>query len=145
MLGLSTAIVLQTALLTPGGGTYEAAYARADSQNKPLLILVGAAWCPGCQVMKNETIPSFHRRGGLSKVVYVQVDADARPELTRQLLRGNSIPQLILYTKAGKYWRRSHLTGAQPASEIQTFLKREITTGRQVAEKVQQQRVAKPQ
>lgn len=132
MLGLSTAIILQTALLVPGGDGYQAAYARADLENKPLLVLVGAEWCPGCRIMERDTIPVLRRSGGLKGVIYTQVDADAHPELTRQLLRGNSIPQLVLYTKAGKFWRRRHLTGVQTQEEIRAFLKREIAAGRAV-------------
>ena len=141
MLGLTASTIMQVALLATAGGDYQEAFEKADKEGKPLLVLVGTNWCPGCRVMKQETIPEFRRTGGLNNVVFTQVDADAKPELSSKLLRGNSIPQLVLYTKVGKLWRRTQLTGAHSPTEISGFLKREIAAGRAAAKKVIQQRL----
>ncbi len=141
MFGLTAATLMHVALLTTAGGDYQAAFKQADKEGKPLLVLVGTNWCPGCRVMKSETIPEFRRIGGLKDVVFTQVDADAKPELSRKLLRGSSIPQLVLYTRVGKLWRRTQLTGAHTPAEIRSFLKREIAKGRIVAEKASHQGV----
>ncbi len=135
MLGLTAATVMQVAILATTGSEYQEAYDRADEEGKPLLVLVGTTWCPGCRVMKSQTIPELRRSGGLKEIVFTEVDSDAKPKLSRQLLRGNSIPQLVLYTRVGKKWRRTHLTGAQSPAQIRKYLKREIATGRAVAEK----------
>lgn len=144
MLGITAATMMQVALLATGASEYSEAYSRAEQENRPLLVLVGAPWCPGCQVMKQESIPELERVGGLKNLEFVEVDADAKPELSRQLLRGNAIPQLILFTRIGTKWRRTHMTGPHSADEISGFLKREIAKGqkldqeRQQAERTQQ-------
>jgi hypothetical protein len=79
--------------------------------------------------------------GGLKDIVYTEVDAEAKPELTRQLLRGDTLPQLVLYTPVGKLWRRTHIAGAQSPSEVQAFLKKEIAKGREVAERARQEKL----
>ena len=34
---------------------YEVAYRKARDERKPLLILVGADWCPACKTLKADT------------------------------------------------------------------------------------------
>ena len=87
MLGLTAATVMQFALLATAGSEYMDAYNRADEEGKPLLVLVGAEWCPGCRVMKDEAMPELRRRGGLKHIVFAEVDADAKPELCRKRSR----------------------------------------------------------
>lgn len=144
MLGLTATTVAQVVLMASSGAAYQQAFDRADKEDKPLLVLVGAEWCPGCRQMKNQTIPELKELGSLKEVVFTEVDTDSKPELTRKILRGTSIPQLVLYTPVGKNWRRTHLTGAQSANQVQQFLKREIATGRDVAEKTENASVATP-
>jgi len=142
MLGMTATTTFYVALLATVSGEYQEAFHEAEEQGKPFLVLVGASWCPGCRVMKQETMPELSRNGELEEVVYVEVDMDARPKLSRKLLRENSIPQLVLYTPLGKLWRRVHLTGAHSAPKTRTFLKREIAAGRQIAEKRRREAVA---
>ncbi len=130
MVGLTAATLLQVALLTAAGDGYQEAYQRAEEEGKPLLILVGTEWCPGCRVMKGENIPELKREGGLGDVVYTEVDADTKPTLSRRLLRGNSIPQLVLYMRVGKLWRRAQLTGVHSPEEVRGFIRREVAAGR---------------
>ena len=65
---------------------------RRTKEGKPLLVLVGAEWCPGCRTMKNEMIPELQRGGGLKPVVFATVDTDEKPDLSQRLLRGVPYP-----------------------------------------------------
>ena len=103
---------------------YDAAYAQAEKEKKPLLILVGADWCPSCQVMKRETIEPMKGSGELSDVVVTVVDKDARPVLAEQLMRGKTLPQVVVFTRDGQGWQRFSLTGMQTPSRIRELLKR---------------------
>lgn len=139
MLGMTATTMLHVVLLATATGEYQEAFKRADEQNMPFLVLVGADWCPGCRVMKRETMPELNQHGELERVVYTEVDTDGRPKLSRKLLRGDSIPQLVLYTPVGKLWRRVHLTGPHSAKKTRAFLKREIAAGREFAKKRRRQ------
>ncbi|MFO7906076.1 MAG: thioredoxin family protein [Planctomycetota bacterium] len=132
---MTATTLLQIALLTTTGGEYQKAFERADDHDKPFLVLVGADWCPGCRAMKQEAIPELDRAGDLKGIVYVEVDTDAKPDLSRKLLRGRSIPQLVLYTQAGELWRRVHLAGVHSPGKIRKFLERQISAGREVHRK----------
>lgn len=133
MVGLTASVAMQVALLATSAGAYQDAYNQADKEGKPLLVLVGADWCPGCRTMKQETIPELERDGDLSQVVFTTVNTDEKPTLSRQLLRGTSIPQLVLFTRTAKGWRRSQLTGAQVPRIIRQFLKRETVAEREAS------------
>ncbi len=140
MYGLTTVAVWHIALLATSGNGYQEAYNRAEKAGKPLLVLVGTDQCPDFQAMKQQTLPALSRAGGLKDIVFTEVDSDAIPALTRQLLRGDSLPQLVLYTPVGKLWRRTHLSGAQSQSEILAFLKQQIARGQVVAENASKKR-----
>ena len=74
--------------------------------------------------MKYSSIPQVEKSGGLSKVAFAYVNTDQQGELAGKLMKGGSIPQLVMYRKSGKKWERQQLTGAQSASAIQAFLDR---------------------
>ena len=130
MIGLTASVTIQVALLTGFASPYQDAYDQADKEGKPLLVLVGADWCSGCRTMKDEKIPELERDGGLSPVVFATVNTDEKPALSRQLLRGNSIPQLVLYIRSGKGWRRSQLTGVHEPGSIRQFIRSQIAAAR---------------
>ena len=130
MIGLTASVAMQVALLATSASAYQDAYDQADKEGKPLLVLVGADWCPGCRTMKDEMIPELKRDGGLSQVVFATVNTDEKPGLSRRLLRGTSIPQLVLFTRTGRSWRRSQLTGVHEAGMIRQFIRSEITAAR---------------
>jgi thioredoxin-like negative regulator of GroEL len=126
MIGLTASLTIQMAFLTSFASPYQSAYDQADKEGKPLLVLVGANWCPGCRTMKDEMIPELERDGGLSQVVFATVNTDEKPALSRQLLRGDSIPQLVLYIRSAKGWRRSQLTGVHEPGNIRQFIRNGI-------------------
>ena len=124
MIHVTLNILLQAAAVTAGGQDYATAYKQANETGRPLVVLVGAEWCPGCRQMKHTAIPELERKGGLSKVNFAYVNTDEQSALAGKLMKGNSIPQLIMYRKTETGWKRQQLTGAQAPSDIQAFLER---------------------
>jgi thioredoxin-like negative regulator of GroEL len=127
-------ILLQYAVLADSPNSYVAALADAEASRRPLLVLVGAEWCPGCQTMKHSVLPSMARRGALKGVSFITVDADAESELAKQLMRGPSIPQLIVFSRGldGK-WHREQITGEAGESEVQSLIARALQAQREPA------------
>ena len=101
---------------------YEAAFAKAEKENKPLLILVGAKWCASCQVMKRDTIEPMAEAGELDEVVVTYIDKDERPELAGQLMKGETLPQIVMFSKEDKSWKRFSLTGMQSRNRMVELL-----------------------
>jgi thioredoxin-like negative regulator of GroEL len=131
----ATALILfQYALLAETPSSYVAALADAQASRQPLLVLVGAEWCPGCQTMKHSVLPNMVRRGTLRGVTFVAVDADAEAELARQLMQGPSIPQLIVFSRGidGK-WHREQITGRTSEAEVQSLIARALQMQREPA------------
>jgi thioredoxin-like negative regulator of GroEL len=106
---------------------YAKAFKDAQDRNQPLMVLVGAAWCPGCQTMKQSVMPRLARSGGLSDVSYATVDADAEPALAGKLMQGSMIPQLIVFRQEGGKWQREQITGATSDAEVKRLIARAVT------------------
>lgn len=121
-------IVIAFLLAVTGGNnktqTYEEAIEQAQKEDKPILILVGAKWCASCEVMKRETIEPMKSAGELKDVVVTYVDKDERPELAQQLMKGETLPQVVMFCKEEKNWRRLSLTGMQTKGRMQELLAR---------------------
>lgn len=102
---------------------YAQAYRTAQQEGKPLVVVVGAEWCPACVNLKSQTIAAMKQAGELSEVSMAIVDQDAQPELAAQLKRGRTIPQIIVFsqTPAGA-WKRIQLTGFQSERTMQSVL-----------------------
>lgn len=106
------------------GLEYEAALAKAEKEKKPLLILVGAPWCASCQVMKRDTIEPMKKAGELDGVVVTYIDKDQRPELASQLMKGDTLPQVVMFTKEESNWKRFSLTGMQSRNRMSELIGR---------------------
>jgi thioredoxin-like negative regulator of GroEL len=119
---LTLSLLLQISAFTTDGTHYAKAYETTVSTGQPLVVLVGAEWCPACQQMKNSVIPQVKRQGGLDKVAFAYVNTDADRNLAGKLMQGGSIPQLILYRKTSTGWTRQQLTGAHGAEETKDFI-----------------------
>jgi hypothetical protein len=66
--------------------------------------------------MKTGVMPRVESGGHLRGVNYTQIDAEGDGELAGRLMRGSSIPQLIVFSQsADGRWHREQLVG--PASE----------------------------
>ena len=103
---------------------YEAAFTKAQKENKPLVILVGASWCASCQIMKRETIEPMHQAGRLDDVVLTFVDKDERPELAEQLMKGETLPQIVVYAKKTGSCKRYSLSGMQSENRMTELIGR---------------------
>lgn len=104
--------------------SYQQAHHEAMASKRPMLILVGADWCPACRVMKHSTLPALQRQGKLKDVVFTIVDVDQQPKLASQLMRSSSIPQLVLYTPKSEGWYRMYLHGSQEPARITGMIAR---------------------
>lgn len=111
---------------------YEDAFAMAQKENKPLVILVGARWCASCQIMKKETIEPMKESGDLEDVVVTYVDKDERPELAEQLMKGATLPQVVVFTRVAGNWKRFSLTGMQSKTRMAELLGKASTQPVQV-------------
>ena len=103
---------------------YEAALAESQQEGKPLVVLIGAPWCASCQVMKRETIEPMMESGKLANVVVTFVNKDERPELAQQLMKGETLPQIVVFAKQTGGWKRFSLTGMQSQSRMAQLLDR---------------------
>ena len=94
--------------------TYEEAYAKAESENMPLVVLVCATWCAPCQVMRKE-LSVMQAEGELKDVVICVVDNDERPELASKLVKGDKFPQLAVFNRhpVTKAWSKAVAVGRQ--------------------------------
>lgn len=126
MMSLTLSLILQASIAAAGDPTYAAAYNKTAATGQPLVVLIGAEWCPGCVTMKRSVMPQLARQGGLNNVAVAYVNTDQQRELAQQLMRGGSIPQLVMFTKTQSGWSREQLVGAHSASETQAFLNRGI-------------------
>lgn len=102
--------------------SYNAAYANAQAGDKPLLVLVTAAWCPPCQEMKRTTIPELMQKEAFKGFHYSTVDLDKEEKLARELIGTRGVPQLIMFEKQKGKWIRRYLRGAQSAQTVEAFV-----------------------
>ena len=107
---------------------YASVYKQSIDENKPLMVVVGAEWCPACHVLKDSTIKQMAQTGELDEVCVAVIDKDQDPELAKQLTQGeNMLPQIIMFTKTESgQWNRRRLMGFQPKQPVRTLIKRAI-------------------
>jgi len=128
MCGPAVPLALQAVLLVSGAQTYEQAYEDTQASGKPLVVLVGADWCPGCVTMKVGVMPRMQESGYLGRVNYAQIDTDSEVELAGQLMRGSSIPQLIVFSQsADGRWHREQLVGATSDQAVAAAIDRAVS------------------
>jgi thioredoxin-like negative regulator of GroEL len=108
--------------LTTSANTYDEAYKVTNETGRPLVVLVGADWCPGCQTMKRSVIPQLQQRGTLEGVAFATVNTDQQEKLAGNLMRGASIPQLVMFTKTDKGWVRKQMIGPKSVQEVEAFI-----------------------
>ena len=102
---------------------FDLAYQRSFTTGRPLVVLLGAQWCPGCQVMQHEVMPEVEKSGGLEQVEFVYIDIDRNRRLAAKLSKAKTIPQLIRYHKTPDGWKYNLLNGAYNVEEVKTFIK----------------------
>ncbi|TWU06345.1 thioredoxin family protein [Stieleria varia] len=131
MLSLLMAIMLTGVTSEQIKTDYATAYKESVAQDKPLLVVVGAPWCPACNALKQTTIQPMAQTGELDNVSVVLLDRDTEPALVNQLTKGEKmLPQIIMFTKssAGK-WERQRLMGYQPKQPVRNLIRKAVTLG----------------
>lgn len=117
---------------TTSENNYTLAYKKSVQEDKPLMVVVGAPWCPACETLKKTTLANMKMSGELDQVSVAVVDRDDDPELVNQLMgEEKMIPQIIVYSKSqdGR-WNRSRLKGYQPIQPVRSLLRRISQFGR---------------
>ena len=127
--------LMQVSLLTTSVNTYDQAYKMTNETGRPLVVLVGADWCPGCQTMKQSVIPQLESRGSLKSVAFATVNSDQQQQLAGRLMQGSSIPQLIMFVRTDTGWQRKQMVGARSVPEIEAFLAQSRGTPKLAVEK----------
>ncbi len=102
--------------------SYEDAYQKAHKEEKILLVVVGADWCAACKTLKSGTIEPMQKSGKLDCVVLTQVDKDNQPELAKQVMTGNTLPQLVAFKETAEGWKRFSLSGIQSEKRVQELI-----------------------
>ena len=126
-------LVLVAALITmsgtaPATHNYAEAYRKSQVEGKPLLVIVSAQWCPACHTLKDTTIRDLETTGQLTEVNVAVVDRDVEPELAKQLMREQKIPQIIVFSKSNSgRWERSQLIGYQPQGPVRNLIRSAIS------------------
>jgi uncharacterized protein len=71
------------------------AFRRAKQLNRPILLDVGAVWCPWCSLMDRDTYTNTATADYINQhFVSVKVDFDVAPELVAQLQRAQAVLNL---------------------------------------------------
>lgn len=110
---------------------YAEAYKESVAEDKPLMVVVGAPWCPACNVLKQTTIEPMAKTGELDDVCVAVLNKDSDPELIKQLTKGEKmLPQIIMFTRtqSGK-WQRSRLMGYQPKQPVRNLIRNSLSRG----------------
>lgn len=122
MTSLILIAAIQLAAAPDQAEQFEQAFQRSASTGRPLVLLLGAEWCPGCVVMKNEVLPKVAEAGGLAGVEFVYIDIDRNRRLAAKLSKAETIPQLIRYHRTPAGWQYDLLNGAHKAPEVTAFI-----------------------
>jgi len=99
---------------------YEAAVKKAEAENKPIIVVVGADWCQSCKVEK-EFIEQMKKEGDFKEMILVYVDKDREP-IAGQLMKGPILPQVIGFCKNGDGWKKYSLSGLSSKLKIKELL-----------------------
>jgi uncharacterized protein len=106
-----------------------AAFRRAKELNRPMLLDVGAVWCPWCDLMDRETYTNAVTADYINRhFVAVKVDFDASPKLVAQLQRAQAIlnlpaglPLTSFLTPDGKLYFGAGYLPLKPKGDKQSF------------------------
>ena len=86
-------MALMLVAMSSGQEEYAKAYRAAERDGLPLVVQVGANWCPACVRTKRDVISK------LTNCHVVVLDYDENPGFARKFMRGNTIPQTVIYVK----------------------------------------------
>jgi thiol-disulfide isomerase/thioredoxin len=104
------------------GEAYATAYYQAQQSNRPLVVVVGAKWCPACQRLEKDGIPGLQQAGILKKAVLALVDYDEEPKLAQKLTEGGPIPQLFVFHPTENGFRGQKMVGYPSRQAVINFV-----------------------
>jgi thioredoxin-like negative regulator of GroEL len=122
MMSFAFSAMVQVSLITTGANNYAEAHKQHLDTGRPMVLLVGAEWCPACAQMKNSVLPRVASRGTLNKVAFAHVNTDRDGRIAKSVMQGGTIPQLIMYRKTPTGWKRHLLVGVQSPEKIEAFI-----------------------
>ena len=122
MMSLGLAAVSLACLTAGPDSTYAEARKTCTETGKPMVVLVGADWCPACKVMKDKVLPQIRQHGLLRRVAFAHVNYDREKELAGQLIAGGPIPQLLIFRRDGSAWRLRRLVGGYDVNTVESFI-----------------------
>jgi thioredoxin-like negative regulator of GroEL len=122
MTSLGFTALVQVIVAASGGETYADAHRETMETGRPLVVVVGADWCPACKVLNTTVIPQVRQRGLLRKVAFAVVNYDREQQLAAQLTENGPIPQILTYRRTADGWRMRRLIGAQSVDTVETFI-----------------------
>jgi uncharacterized protein YyaL (SSP411 family) len=102
------------------------AFRRARELDRPILLDVGAVWCPWCSLMDRDTYTDVATADYINQhFVSIKVDFDSAPELVAQLQRAQALlnlpaglPLLSFITPEGKlYFGAGYLSAEHKAGK----------------------------
>ena len=128
MISLYLAVVLTSVTSEQLEQDYAEAYKQSVDKKKPLMVVVGAPWCPACNVLKETTIKSMAETGELDAVSLAVINRDEDPELAKQLTEGEKmLPQIIVFSHDQGRWKRRRLLGYQPKQPVRSLIRRALS------------------
>ena len=132
MVSLVLAVVLGSVTSATLKTDYAEAYKESVAKDKPLMVVVGAPWCPACNVLKQTTIEPMAETGELDEVSVAVLNRDSNPELVKQLTKGEKmLPQIIMFSRTEKGgWKRNQLKGYQPKQPVRNLIRSAVSLSR---------------
>lgn len=134
---LSLALLSASAEQKVWAENYEAARKEAVNQRKPLVVCIGAKWCPACPAAKRACAAIMKKRYA-GKAVLVYLDYDAERELANRIRAYDVVPEIVIFSHVDG---PAHVTDAAAQSEkviswfVESAIKKIAAEGKQ--EKVQ--------
>jgi thioredoxin-like negative regulator of GroEL len=121
MTGIALAALLQVTVAV-SDSPYQEAVKRSAESGKPVLILIGAEWCHYCKIVERDVLPVLKKRGLMDRVEYVYLDYDRDRRLVGATLRGEIVPEMVMFRKTPAGWKRSDISGAYKIEEVEPFV-----------------------
>lgn len=116
---------------------YSFAFRQSIETQQPLVVIVGAQWCPACRKLENEVIPQIKEMGLLKRISLAIVDYDAETKIAQQLTRGGPIPQVLVFWKQDNVWKSDRLVGYPSQKAVLSFVQSAVAAKTEPASNTQ--------
>lgn len=114
--------------------SYKEAYRRAQEERLPLVVFVGAEWCPACRKMDEAVFPHLPKSPILQNGVFARVDYDQDTKLAQAITGGGALPQVVIFPPQGSGQKLRRVVGAQPVEKLFQFLREGLSPKQDPAE-----------